>query len=176
MKTLEEAWQWYSSTQKQAELLGRLARRHWEALPWEGDLGRDDHFRSLNGEIIQRDSDFCLEHLPDLAVVVLFSMFEGTVRENVLEELRSETPAVLHRVLKQALEEAKQNTRDGSFCRVLEPYKEINAELVELVNQVRRYRNWVAHGRRGEPPDGVTPSKAHERLTRFLREFGMSES
>jgi hypothetical protein len=57
----------------------------------------------------------------------------------------------------------------GSFFRVLEPYKsEGHADLIEEVNQVRRYRNWVAHGRRGEQPPSVAPRMAYERLSRFL--------
>ena len=54
---------------------------------------------------------------------------------------------------------------------MLEPYKSAaGAGLVEEVNQVRRYRNWVAHGRRDDlrPKDNVEPREAYDRLTRFL--------
>ena len=44
----------------------------------------------------------------------------------------------------------------------------LDAALVEEVSQGRRYRNWVAHGRRGEPPDAVDPRTASNRLQRFL--------
>jgi len=39
---------------------------------------------------------------------------------------------------------------------------------MEEVNQVRRYRNWVAHGRRDGPPAAVDPRTAYDRLQRFL--------
>jgi len=39
---------------------------------------------------------------------------------------------------------------------------------IEEVNQVRRYRNWVAHGRRAEPAEYVTPPAAYRRLRAFL--------
>ena len=71
-------------------------------------------------------------------------------------------------MLKSALEEAKRDIAEGSFFRVLEPFKDEHADLVELVNQVRRYRNWVAHGRRGQPAASVTPALAHDRLKQFL--------
>jgi hypothetical protein len=59
----------------------------------------------------------------------------------------------------------------GSFFNVLEPYKDLDANLVEQVNQVRRYRNWVAHGRRTEQPAAVDPKTAYDRLKQFLECF-----
>jgi uncharacterized protein YutE (UPF0331/DUF86 family) len=64
----------------------------------------------------------------------------------------------------------------GSFYRVLEAYKILDPNLIEEVNQVRRYRNWVAHGRRGVPPDNVGPEAAYDRLGRFLERLENSES
>ena len=43
------------------------------------------------------------------------------------------------------------------------------SDLVEEVNQVRKYRNWVSHGKRGERPDNVEPPMAFDRLRRFLQ-------
>jgi hypothetical protein len=62
----------------------------------------------------------------------------------------------------------KDSIEQGSFFRVLEPYKDVDANLVEEVNQVRRYRNWVAHGRRTDQPAAVDPTTAYGRLKRFL--------
>jgi hypothetical protein len=62
----------------------------------------------------------------------------------------------------------KADIEHGSFFKVLEPYKKIDADLIEQVNQVRRYRNWVAHGRRGPQPDAVDPRAAWDRLQRCL--------
>jgi len=36
------------------------------------------------------------------------------------------------------------------------------------VNQVRRFRNWVSHGKRGPEPASVTPNVAFDRLKRCL--------
>jgi len=63
---------------------------------------------------------------------------------------------------------AVQEIEHGSFYRVLETFKGNGAELVEEVNQVRRYRNWVAHGRRTAKPHAVDPETAFNRLKAFL--------
>jgi hypothetical protein len=76
--------------------------------------------------------------------------------------------------IKRALEEMKEGIEHGSFFKVLEPYKELNANLIEEVNQVRRYRNWVAHGRRTVQPAAVNPTTAYDRLSRFLEHLGAS--
>ncbi len=109
-----------------------------------------------------------LGDLDDLCVLLLFSVFEATVRERVLADVVDELPIVRHPALVQAIATLKDSIGQGSFYRVLDPYKDLDVDLVEQVNQVRRYRNWVAHGRRGEPPESVTPNNAYLRLKRFL--------
>jgi hypothetical protein len=44
------------------------------------------------------------------------------------------------------------------------------------VDQVRQYRNWVAHGRRERDLDmnHVTPRMAYDRLRNFLAELGIT--
>lgn len=66
-----------------------------------------------------------------------------------------------------AVADLQESVRQGSFFRILATYKPDDAGLVEEINQVRRYRNWVAHGRRGEQPAQVTPRVAYDRLRRF---------
>ena len=41
-------------------------------------------------------------------------------------------------------------------------------DLTEQVDQVREYRNWVAHGKRKAVKNAVTPEMAYDRLKRFL--------
>lgn len=77
----------------------------------------------------------------------------------------------LRELLRTAGEDVLQAVSEGSFFRVLEPFKrEASADLIEPVNQVRRYRNWVAHGRRQDKRPGavVSPVEAYERLSVFL--------
>jgi hypothetical protein len=67
------------------------------------------------------------------------------------------------------VEATKEAIEQGSFFKVLEPFKpDIGTDLVQQVHQVRKYRNWVAHGRRGLPENAVDPRTACDRLQRFL--------
>lgn len=169
MKTLDDALRWYLNTRDNLQRMHRLARRHWQMLPWEGDLGRDEEFKLLEGSDVRAETEYSLDFLDDLTVVVLFSVFEQTIREQIRDEVEAEAAGLTHPVLRKAAEDAVQAVELGSFFRVLEPYKaEGHADLIEEVNQVRRYHNWVAHGRRGEQPPSVAPRMAYERLSRFL--------
>ncbi len=44
----------------------------------------------------------------------------------------------------------------------------MDVDLTEQINQVRKFRNWVAHGRRDVPENNVNPDDAIERLLRYL--------
>ena len=166
--SLADALGWYESVRAQTLTMHQLGKRHWDNLPWDGDLGRDERLRYLASSVILTQSDAILAELDDLCVLLLFSVFEAIVRERVLEDVACELPALRHVALRHAVDALKEALEHGSFARVLEPYKGHGADLIEEVNQVRRYRNWVAHGRRGEQPFGVDPRTAYDRLQRFL--------
>jgi hypothetical protein len=170
--SLADAWRWYESARRLARTLGRLGEKHWNDLPWDGELGRDNHLKALTSAEILGDSERALDDLDDLCVLLLFSVFEATIRERVLAEVEAELPPLRHVTIKRALDEMKEGIEHGSFFRVLEPYKDLDASLIEEVNQVRRYRNPVAHGRRTEQPAAVNPATAYDRLKRFLDQLG----
>lgn len=167
MTTLEEAWQWYLNTRHHLLLWGRMAGSHWHKLPWES-LAKDEKFKGLEAKNVTGAVAQGVEHLDDLAVVVLFSLFESEVRQQILDEVDQELPKIQHRVLKVAAQDAKDQLEEGSFFRVTKPFKDRHSDLVEQVDQVRKYRNWVAHGRRSHPPSNVTPQMAYQRLLAFL--------
>ena len=170
MTTLEEAWKWYRGVRASLRRLGRLADKYWEQLSSDGPLGRDNTFGELDGKIVSDDAKTGLKDLDDFAVFVLFSVFEAAVRDRVLADTQTERELVQHPSLRYWMLQAKEAIEESSFFRVLESFKSSgSANQVELVNQVRRYRNWVAHGRRGKKPDAVTPEMAYERLQAFLQ-------
>ena len=171
MNTLEDAWNWYQEARRHVGLVRRLAAAYWHELPWAGPLGQDDRFKELDRARLQEESSTTLAQMDDLAVLVLFSVFESQVRERLVAELKKEVSekAVSHSVLLQAVEDLVQQVEEGSFFKVLAPYKTLDHDLVEQVNQVRRYRNWVAHGKRGRKPSAVDPRTAYERLDRFWK-------
>ena len=63
MKTLDDAWRWYVETKHQVTLMRRLAGLYWAELPWDGRLGKDDHFRELDPEQLEDDANFNLNQI-----------------------------------------------------------------------------------------------------------------
>jgi hypothetical protein len=171
MKTLEEAWKWYDETKRPIRLVRRLAQRYWADLPWDGKLENDDQFKLIEAGKLDIDADFTLSQLDDLAVLVLFAVFESMVRGLMITEISAEIDekGISHTMLLRSFKDLVQQVGEGSFFRVVEPYKALDPNLVEEVNQVRRYRNWVAHGRRGDQPEIVSPLTAYQRLRRYMK-------
>jgi hypothetical protein len=172
MKTLHEAWIWYQETRRVLRATRRLGDLHWDRLPWDGDLGRDDELKPLKGPQVARGADQGLRQLDDLAIVLFFSIFEAMVRERIRTEVGVEKLTLRHPVLQIAANEAERKLDRGSFHQVLELLKRYGPDLVEQVRQVRRYRNWVSHGRRGGPPLPLNAKSAYARLSAFLTRLG----
>lgn len=166
--SLEDARRWCDSVRRAALAVRALGLKHWDELDWSGPLGRDERLRHLTAEELADWADTTLGDLDDLGVLVLFSVFEALVRARTAEDVATELPAAQHPALVHALDELHRSLASGSFARVTESFKAVDPELVEQVNQVRQYRNWVAHGRRGRRPEAVTPTVAYARLRRFL--------
>lgn len=79
-----------------------------------------------------------------------------------------ETASIQHPAVLRALEDLKEAIENGSFGRVTESYRTMDVDLTEQVNQVRKFRNWVAHGRRGRHANSVDPEAAMDRLRSYL--------
>jgi hypothetical protein len=173
MIDLDDAWAWYITTREQVKLFGRLSRKHWEKLPWDGELGEDDKLKTVEAEAIVKGSSFCLDHLDDFGVLILFSVFESVVRAQVLSEVEDEKSRLRHALIVQIVTNATDEIEHGSFHRLLQVLKGLDSNQIEEVNQVRRYRNWVAHGRRTAKPDAVDPDTAFRRLKGFLDVLGI---
>jgi hypothetical protein len=121
-----------------------------------------------------------LKPIDNLAVVVLFSVFESQVRGRLADWMKPEAGALTDPILKQAAADAIQGVEEGSFSRrVLDPLKEqghVSPDLVEQVSQIRKFRNWVAHGQRGGDAETnkITPQMAYDRLRNFLAVLGIA--
>lgn len=172
MTTLEDAWAWYIAVKEGMNRLDRLAAV-WEGLPWDGEAGglADDPVLSqLTAARLAGDAGRVRGELDALAVLILFSVFEAIVRDQILGQIRPEAESLRHPALRSAIKRLMPDIEEGSFFRVLELYKSPDLHgLVEEVNQVRKYRNWVAHGRRGKKPEvTVSAAEAYRRLRAFL--------
>ena len=141
-------------------------------------LWQDDEFRTLEASDIVEETTESLKPIDDLAVVVLFSVFESQVRDYLVERIQPQADSLTDPILKEAADDALQGVKEGSFYRrVLDPLKKqdrVSADLVTQVDQVRDCRNWVAHGRREAPTNNVTPEMAYERLNDFLAVLGIA--
>jgi hypothetical protein len=143
-------------------------------------IWQDDTFKMLEASDIVAETTTSLEPMDDLAVVVLFSVFESQVRDDLAARMKDEANALTDPILKEAAADALQGVEEGSFfLRVLSPLKSqrrVPAGLVTEVNQVRDYRYWVAHGSREQEAvvNSVTPRVACERLKEFLAIRGIA--
>src|SRR3954463_7237050 len=78
MNTLEDAWKWYQEAKLQVGLVRRLASEYW-----------DDRFRDLERNQLEESARATLDQMDDLAVLVLFSVFESEVRKVLAAELKN---------------------------------------------------------------------------------------
>jgi hypothetical protein len=178
MKTLEDAWNWYRAVSEGMKRLAHLAK-FWGEFPWSrGDewitrVERDNVLRHVEALDMKNDAQVVTDEHDDLAILVLFSVFEAIVRDLLRTQLAPEISRLRHASLKEAGKQVLEAVEHGSFGRLLEAFKleERDKNLVEQVNQVRAWRNWVAHGRRPEmrPDAEVRPLDAHKRLSEFLQ-------
>jgi hypothetical protein len=174
IRSLVDAWRWYEAMKNLTVMMDRIARRYWNEDVQEQTLAQTLHQDAMLKEyaaapileLTQRVKD----DLDDLAVLLLFSVFEAIVRERTLEEMDRELPTPpSHPTLTRAIADAKDAVEHGSFGRVTEAYKSLNPDVKTQVDQVRQDRNWVAHGHRGAPKNNVDPARASDRLGFFLR-------
>jgi hypothetical protein len=157
----------------------RLGDNHWSHPSLEGaSIWQDNEFRMLEASAIVEETTASLKPIDDLAVVVLFSVFESRVRDYLIARIEPQADRLTDPILKEAADDAIQGVKEGSFYRrVLDPLKKqarVSTDLVTQVDQVRDYRNWVAHGRRDAPTNNVTPEMAYERLNEFLAVLGIA--
>jgi hypothetical protein len=173
MKTLDDAWRWYNDVKQTLRRMERVGReRFWNSIPWESPPWKGNpHLIELSSTTIVNAAENAALHLDDLAIVVLFSVFESNVRSAILEQVTLEEPKYQHRAVLDAIETARERIGEGSFYTILSSFKGPDNNLIEEVNQVRKYRNWVSHGRRGAQPASVIPPVAYNRLTRCIALF-----
>jgi hypothetical protein len=170
MNSLEDAWGWYQSNRRQLRLVQRLGRSHPGVFD-EANVAQDQKVRDWS-RLTPTDTDAALAPLDDLAVLVLFSVFESVVRQALLVQVAKEVSDASHPVIRNAVRDAVYGIEFGSLKNnVLAPFKlpaDADKDLIEHVDQVREYRNWVSHGRRGKPKTFVDPKMAYDRLKEFL--------
>lgn len=79
IRSLEDAWNWYASVRKLAYDMKHLAGR-WDRPEWNAVLSLDNRLRERTAAELNDMANTVLADLDDLAVLVLFSVFEASVR------------------------------------------------------------------------------------------------
>ncbi|WP_143393117.1 hypothetical protein [Fimbriiglobus ruber] len=159
-----------------------MGSRHWndDSLK-DATIWSDEHFKEVEAQDIEKETNLAIKPLEDLGVLVLFSVFEAAVRDHLEGIIRPMTGGLGHPILEHAAEKVLEGIRQGSFAnQVLAPLQDqgrITPQLSDKVKQVRDYRNWVAHGKR-EPRDpsviNLNAKEAFERLTEFLETLSIA--
>lgn len=115
------------------------------------------------------------EELDRLVVLALVATFERTLRDHLasLSVVAAATGVPLHDQVRDEI------IKDMEFwnisSRVIELFGTVDANLRGQAKQIIDYRNWVAHGQTQNqpPPIVMSPPKAHQWLTEFLRQTGI---
>src|SRR5689334_16559494 len=137
ISSLEGAWKWYASVRELTLTMLAMGKKHWESLPWDGPLGQDERLRHVETPQILDWATVTHSDLDDLCVLLLFSVFEATVRSRALMDVAAEVPTLRHPALQHAVRTLNEALEHGSFYKVTEAYKTLDPDLVEQVNQVR---------------------------------------
>lgn len=172
---LDEAWEWYLGVRQTAVVSRRIAGV-WDELreqvfsPVEGQ-------RLPTGDQLDASAGAALREVDDIAVLYLFANFETLIRDDVLARIDAERTALAptHPLLVGAMATLDRQIKQGNVAELLDAYNTgVDAKLRAIqteVREVREYRNWVAHGRRGPSPQlsvNMTPEIAKDRLEDFL--------
>jgi hypothetical protein len=138
MKTLADAWSWYEATKRNLARMRRLGSKHWDDPSLDGaSIWQDDQFKRLISSDIVAETTTSLKPIDDLAVVVLFSVFESHVRDYLVARIKPEAADLTDPILKEAAEDAILGVEEGSFYRrVLYPLKEQGRVSADLVTQI----------------------------------------
>ena len=109
MRTLDDAWSWYEHNRRLLKMMQRLGDRYWAELPAGGRLGNDSDFRRLGGDEVGGMARKVLAELDDLAIFVIFSVFESIVRQTVADDLQDEIGSLSHPALQRSADKLLQN-------------------------------------------------------------------
>ena len=64
ISSLDDAWKWYTSVKELTLTMLALGKKHWNALPWNGQLGQDDRLAVGHGQLQDRVTRLLQHRLP----------------------------------------------------------------------------------------------------------------
>ena len=113
----------------------------------------------------------------DSAVLSLYATFEARMRDHVVQQshhLRAaqQPTAAFGMALATSFSEYCDRYRMDDLADLF--VSSVGQPLIAQVGNIRAYRHWLAHGRRGPQPPTVSPSFAFQTLTAFLQACGLA--
>lgn len=173
MSSLDEVWDWYQRTKLVFQFASKLST-DWHRLPEDLAAFRDDRFKQIDGLLLEQWSTQGSEGLDELAVVRMFASFEAMIRLRLVRDVESESVRLSHPLLRSAAKDLVDQVSRGSLAKVLTSLGAIDRRLADRVGHIRRYRNWITHGKRpaaGERFRSLEPRYAYDTLRKFLETF-----
>ena len=86
-----------------------------------------------------------MEAIKDLFIIDAFAAFERLLRKRVLDSLESQKNA-LSANLVQVVRNESEFIKIETLLDVLKNF--VDSKRIGLIKQIKRYRDWVAHGKR----------------------------
>ena len=122
IRSLEDANEWYNAVKQLALDMQHLASRCDES-EWEAVMRRDNRLGTRSAAELNKMAEIVLGDLDDLAVLVLFSVFEATVRTQAVTDVDRQMEGINHVAIVKAVENLKDAIKNGSFAKVTGAYK-----------------------------------------------------
>jgi len=110
--------------------------------------------------------DLARTELEDLFVLAMTATFEARLKE-YLKSQASIAPGIYQAKIEEWIAREIESAPLQGLAGIFKP--PVPPALINDVDAIRKYRNWVAHGRLpGRKPAAVSPSIAYNTLTQFL--------
>jgi len=162
---LNAIFDWYKFTRDLLQGISKMLEQNPENLH---DLSWP---KELEWQPIDKAQDTlrrALEELDDLVVLALFAGFEAWLLQEISEVLCAKGEPITA-FSQEVFAYARSALQRESLAKLLDVYKTIMpAKTVDQVKEIKRYRDWVAHGKRKPRPLAITPKEAYERLNEFI--------
>jgi hypothetical protein len=128
-------------------------------------------FLAATDQQVSDQLDTAQDMIDDQAVMFLYATFEAALRDHVVAQAGLFGGAIHPSAqfglnMQSWFTELCGETRMDRVAGLFSP--SVSQTLVAQAGSIRKYRHWLAHGKRGAIPPSVTPFFAYTSLTSFL--------
>ena len=165
MNPLNQALDWYNILKSNHKIVVNLLEKDPSSLP------PDSPYLTEPLSSVKEQLKRALEEMEDLTVVSLFFLFEKIILSHLEETANYLKAQNMEPFLNQVVKYGLKTPDRWKIEEILDLYKvNIDPNLVGQVKQIFKYRNWIAHGRRGAKPLSIDHRLTYFRLTLFLEQ------